>query len=213
MPDLVDRAALEETFAEQLGRRGRRVSRDILDLMGDDTRDLTRDEWDEIARQLNEVIQPQLEVIYQRGAGGLYDALGTGADVDQIGTHAQVWARDHADTLTRGLIENTAPRLAGLRTDFLEGRISRAQFRQGVYDLFGTARAEMIAATETTRAAVAAELQAVSGLRQYGLQYVAIWNTANDSLSRAPFARPATANGTAMAGGITRRHTPVAAAG
>lgn len=183
MPTLPNRLELEETFASKLGRRGQQVASDVIGLVGDPPRALTADEWASIAQRYGEVIQPQLETIYQGSAGHLYDVLGVGRDDDAIGSYAQRWARQHTDSLMQGVVDNSRTRLDALLTDYADGRVSAADFRTGVRNLFSPARAEMIAATETTRAAAVAEEQTVNGLRQYGLQFVATWQTANDDLA------------------------------
>lgn len=181
MPELTGREALEETFAEALGRASQRAARELLGRESLDT--LTDADWRDIMRPYEETIREQLERIYRRSAGDFYDALGIGQDTDAIEDAARTWVREHTLLLIGGLIETSQRRFRDLLSDLRDEHISMTYFRDAVRDIFSPTRAEMIAATETTRAAVAAELQVVNGLRQYGLRYVAVWQTNNDALT------------------------------
>jgi tryptophan synthase beta subunit len=79
-----------------------------------------------------------------------------GVDPATVATTASQWAKDYTYQLVNGLTQTSQTALQSVMSDFLSTvGMTREQVVQALAPTFGVARAEVIAVTETTRAAAA----------------------------------------------------------
>jgi hypothetical protein len=104
-----------------------------------------------------------------------------GVDWGLVNTNAVSWADKYTFDLVRGIGQTTMAGLQQTIPQFYEQGWNLGQLRTALERWYSPARAEMIAITETTRAATEGERQIVAEIeRQSGIEMIPIWKTSKD---------------------------------
>ena len=186
--DVVDRDAHEAALARAAGRVLRQQFAVVMDVLGNSpTMDkLTPKLFNDMQKAFQASIRPVLERVFLDHAENLTrespqnEQVGGGVDWGLINLAAAAWASRYSLSLVTGLTETTRKTLQKQVGDFFtDGRIT--DLRKRLDKLFGPVRAAMIAETEVTRAASAAESAYADELRKLGLEVTFEWQTANDA--------------------------------
>jgi hypothetical protein len=130
--------------------------------------------------QMVAAAEPILRSTYLASAAQSFDA-GLGIEWVTLTDHGAVWASDYSFSLVRGINATTRSRLQAEVATALEEGLSTLELRNRLAPIFGPIRAEAIAVTETTRAAVEGQHQWVEELTQLGISVITSWITAGDA--------------------------------
>jgi hypothetical protein len=185
MADFRNRAEWEKKLADALGKLGDAQRKRLLTALGDppDPNRLTAEIWQTLSAEMQAELRPMLERVYLDSAEQLLRAVpSVGVDWALVNRRAAEWAKQYTFDLVRGINDNTRAALQEKVSAFYTERLTLSKLRESLEPLYGPVRAEIIAATETTRAAVNGELGVVNELRQAGIAMMAIWNTSNDDI-------------------------------
>lgn len=104
---------------------------------------------------------------------------GLSADWQLANNAAAEWARHYGFDLVRGITNTTRDRLQREIASFVQNGETLGQLRERLADVFGAARAKVIAITETTRAFGKGNREA---WRESGVVNGRRWNTNKDEL-------------------------------
>lgn len=185
--EVVNRDELERRLARVISKDLRAEMKKLLDLLGDPP-DLSRvpyEYWQNGWRNIQRDVEPILVDTFISQAESLMNSVGIGADWAHFNVIAADWVRTYTYDLVRGIVGTTRSALEKLLQKnvpgyFEEGLTSKELARR-LEPQFGAVRSEMIAVTETTRAAVEGERAYVQELvKETGREMVPIWLTAND---------------------------------
>lgn len=183
--DFSNRAEWEARLAERLGKIGETQRREIMRLLGDPPRieNIQPDYWTQYRQDLEAVLGRDLEAIYLQSAANFIEANSwAGVDWSLINSAATEWARRYGYDLVSGLTDTTRRGLQELIPQFFERDMTLGELRDRLGQWFGPVRADMIATTEVTRAAVSGEEGVAAELREQGIDMVEVWQTNNDEL-------------------------------
>lgn len=145
-----------------------------------DIDDLDDDFWDAQRVALSAVLFPALQQIYMNTATAQAEATPIGADIGELNNDAAEWARNYTFDLVSGLNATTQSVLQKQVAAFFDDGLTIGQLRDNLTSAFGPVRADMIATTEVTRAAVEGEMGTVEQLRGEGAEMEATWVTSMD---------------------------------
>ena len=181
--DVINRDELERKLARIVGRDLRAELSRLLDYLGDPPRleNVPSDYWNSGWRTIQKDVEPVLLDIYLSQAEGLMNEVGIGVNWDQINATASQWAKRHTEQVLADLFRKRYDHLNETIPRFYEEGWNLGQLQDDLEKWYSPVRAEMIAVTETTRAAVegeramVAELEAIAGKRM-----VPIWKTMKD---------------------------------
>lgn len=185
--DIVDRNELERKLARVLSKGLRAEMSKLLDLLGDPP-DLSRvpyEYWQSGWRNIQRDVEPVLVDTFVRQAESLMNSVGIGADWAHFNVIAADWGRTYTYDLVRDIVGTTHSALEKLLQKnvpgYFEEGLTSKELAVRLEPQFGPVRADMIAVTETTRAAVEGERAYVQELvKETGKEMVPIWLTAND---------------------------------
>lgn len=182
MADFADRAAWEQRIARALGRLGQEQFQALQKALGDppDINNLPPGYWGDQAKEMQGILQPLIEAIFRAAAVQIVNDLGIGMEWADFNAAAARWARDYSFNLVRGITDKTQAALQEQIAGFFEDKRTLGDLYKSIGELFGPVRAEMIAVTETTRAAVQGELAFADELQKLGLNTTQRWQTSND---------------------------------
>jgi hypothetical protein len=181
--NVINRAELERRLSRVLGRDLRKELNKLLDYLGDPPRltNIPNDYWQNGWRDIQKGVEPILLDIYLQQAEGLMAEIGVGVNWDLINASASNWARQYTEGILKQLFNKRYEHLNEVIPRFYEEGWNLGQLRTELERWYSPVRAEMIAVTETTRAAVEGERALVEYLqKESGLEMVPIWQTAND---------------------------------
>jgi hypothetical protein len=184
MPVLSNRDALEQRMAEAVGKLNGRTRRKLLKLIGDPPAlsNFTDDVWREILVDFQTTLTPQLETVFIESIGNMATEVNfTGVSVDLANERAIEWARTYSSQLSNGLIDTRRRHMGRFIGDYLENKIDRDGLFERVGRIYGPAKAEEIAITEVTRAAVQGERLVVDELTKEGVLLRKVWLTVRDA--------------------------------
>jgi len=184
MSQIKDREKLERRLAQRIGKAQMAALNELLDLLGDPPKweNVPAEFWETSGKGLRGAITPIIEEIYIAQAETLLDEVGGGVDWDLVNKAAADWARQYGSTLVRDIERVTLNETQAAVADFYEQGLTMGDLEARLERLYGAKRAEKIAVTEVTRAAVEGEREVVSELRQYGISLAEFWATENDDL-------------------------------
>jgi hypothetical protein len=184
MPPLNDerRKALEEAMAREVGKLNERSRRVIVRLIGDPPSldNLTDDVWNALIRDFQTTLTPQLEQAFIASAQAMTETVGLSVDFDLINQGAVDWARGYSSDLTGGLIDTRKKVVGDAIADFYENKVDRAGVIDRIARVFSPKKAEEIAITEITRAAVEGERPVINELGEGGVMMRGVWVTVRD---------------------------------
>ncbi len=181
MPTLEERQLIEDLIAERLSAVHTRLRRRVMRELGSDLNinNLSEATWRQLATEYRDVLVQELEGLFNLSGSQFGDQLGV--DFDFINDRAAQWAREWVDGQLIPDITGTARiRIEDAVTRFTEGEFDLGTLERRITSQLGPARAELIASTEATRAAVEGELSVVNELRQEGIILTPIWRNVQD---------------------------------
>lgn len=184
--DVLNREELERKLARIVGRDLRRELDRLLDYLGDppDMRNIPHEYWQNGWRDIQRDVEPILVDIYLQQAEAIMGDVGIGIEWDMVNTTASNWARRHTEQTLSQLFNTRYEHLNESIPRFYEEGWNLGQLRTDLERWYSPVRAEMIAVTETTRAAVEGERAFVAELeKESGLRMVPIWQTAHDDIT------------------------------
>lgn len=185
--DIVDRNELERKLARVLSKGLRAEKKRLLDLLGDPP-DLSRvpyEYWQNGWKDIQRDVETILVDTFISQAESLMNSVGIGSDWSRFNMIAADWGRTYTYDLVRGIVGTTRSALEKLLQKnvpgYFEEGLTSKELAARLEGLFGAVRSEMIAVTETTRAAVEGERAFVQELvKETGKEMIPIWLTAND---------------------------------
>ena len=180
---ITNRAEIERNLARLIGRHQQAELRKLLNLLGDPPRieNVPPEYWENGWRSLQTQIEPELINIYMNQAEAMLGTISVGVDWTLINTTAANWASTYTFDLVRRLTETTRLGLQQTIPRFYADGWNLGQLRTTLSRWFSPIRAESIAITETTRAAVEGEKALVDLLqKESGLEMIPIWQTNMD---------------------------------
>jgi len=181
--DLANRAEIERRLARVLSRDLRSEMGKLLDYLGDPP-DLSRvpaDYWQNGWRGLQKDVEPILMDVFLQQAEAAMNSVGVGTDWAAINMAASNWARTQGETILKELFNKTYEGVSVTVPKFFEQDWTIGDLSAALERWYSPVRAEMIAITETTRAAVEGEVAVMRELeKESGLHMVEVWLTNND---------------------------------
>jgi hypothetical protein len=112
----------------------------------------------------------------------MLESVPVGVDWSLVNEGASQWARDYSYNLVTG-INATSQRAVGQAvSNFYTQQWSLADLKRKLGSIYSPVRAEMIAITEVTRAAVEGERATVREIAKEGIKMVEVWQTRNDEI-------------------------------
>lgn len=185
--DLANRAEIERRLARVLSRDLRNEMGRLLDYLGDPP-DLSRvpaDYWQNGWRGLQKDVEPILMDVFLQQAEAAMNDVGIGADWAAVNMDASNWARTQGETILKELFNKTYEGVSVTVPKFFEQDWTIGDLSTALERWYSPVRAEMIAVTETTRAAVEGEVAVMRELeKESGLHMVEVWLTSNDEIAR-----------------------------
>lgn len=181
--DIINRDELERRLARIVGRDLRAELQKLMDYLGDPPRlaNIPDAYWQNGWRDIQKDVEPALLDIFLQQAEGLMAEIGIGVNWDMVNTTASQWSRQHTEGILQQLFTTRYEHLNTTIPRFYEEGWNLGQLRAELETWYSPVRAEMIAVTETTRAAVEGERALVEALqKESGIAMVPIWQTSND---------------------------------
>ena len=208
MVDVKRRDELEKKLATQVAKVLGGVNKDFIRILAENGYNIHSPEvtkaYSMLDKDMRGILQPFYNNVATTGALALADDIGIGVDWDLINQNAANWARGYstilagqvADTSRQGVADSVRRSIGdyfeeGLTQGELQRRLSSDPklaklFTRDVKDklgrVYGPTRAEMIARTEVTRAAVEGERLAADYYLQKGIKLVEVWETRDDAI-------------------------------
>lgn len=139
------------------------------------------DFWQQYSHGLRKEIVPAMEKIFMASAEALLAKTPSlGVDWALVNTQASEWASKYGFDLVSGITDATRTALQEKVAGYYENGLTMPQFIESLEPLFGPVRAEMIAVTETTRAAVQGQAGLVNELNKTGVVMTPTFITSED---------------------------------
>lgn len=184
MSDIVNRDELERKLSRQLGKLNRVQLGRLLEYLGDPPKmeNVPVAFWDESGRELAQVLAPFLEDVYVEQSLEMMNSQPIGIDWAVVNQGAVEWASDYSFNLVNGINDTSRRALQSSVSAYYERGQTVGDLTGRLSNIFGPTRAELIAVTEITRAAVEGERAIVRELNKQGVQMVPVWQTNNDAL-------------------------------
>ena len=179
MAELPNRMDWEAALGKDLAKLLRRQMGTLLELLGDppDLNNVPQSFWQEGGEELRVAVQRHFQAIYLASAEQILSAQPIGVEWGLINQNAVDWARRASFDLISGLTDTTRRTVQQSVGRFFEEQLTIGDLRQMLSQSFGPVRAELIAATETTRAAVEGERAFV---RELGVRMRPVHQTSQD---------------------------------
>jgi len=188
MPDIPDRDEREAELAKLLSKWLKQQNKLMLELtLGSNNyqellNKLPPEFWDEIGAEGAAMLRPFMSRNALDAAERLLDTITVGVDWALVNEAAVNWARQYTFELVTGINGTTRQSLQKLIPGYFEEAMTQGELRERLGNLYSPVRAEMIAVTEVTRAAVEGERMTVAELEKYGIQMIEVWQTYNDDV-------------------------------
>ena len=183
MTEFVNRTEIERKLARVLSRDLRGELDKLMGYLGDPP-DLSRvpaEYWNNGWRGIQKDVEPILVATFIQQAEAAMNTVGVGVDWALVNTHAVSWARDHSAEVLKQLFNRTYEGVSTLVPEAYRQGWTMRELEIALERYHSPVRAELIAITETTRAAVEGERAYVDQLqKETGAGMVPIWMTAND---------------------------------
>lgn len=181
--DVLNRDEIERRLARVLSRDLRAEMGKLLDYLGDppDLSKVPYEYWQNGWRNIQKDVEPILVDTFLSQAEALMGTVTIGTDWAGVNMAAADWARNHSETILKELFNKTYEGVSKTVPQYFEQGWRYTDLSKALEGYFSPIRAEMIAITETTRAAVEGERALVSELvNETGKEMLPIWLTAND---------------------------------
>lgn len=190
MTEVINRDELERRLARVIGREQRAELDKLLALLGNPPRleNVPPVFWETNWKNMASAVEPVLMDIYLGQAQAMLTTIPVGASWDMINKGAAEYARRYGYDLVKEIAKNTQngvieilQRLQTEIPNFYTEGMNLGQLEDRLSRWFSPQRAEMIAVTETTRAATEAERALADEIfRESNIRMIPIWNTEND---------------------------------
>ena len=182
MADLPNREDFEAELARRLARLLQAQLGRLLEGLGDppDLNRLPADFWDTAGAELLAALDSELRRVYLENAQQMTQAIPVGVDPALVNQAAIDWARRYSFDLIRGVNATSQATVEKAVAGFFERPMTQRELREALAPTFGPVRAEMIATTEVTRAAVQGEREIVRQLEAQGVRFRKRWQTNED---------------------------------
>lgn len=181
--DILNRSDLERKLARVVGRDLRLELRKLLNYLGDPPQleNVPRDYWQNGWRDIQRDVEPVLLDIYLSQAEAMMNDVGIGVEWDMINSNASQWAKQNTKQMLMDLFGKRYAHLNEVIPRFYNEGWNLGQLQADLEKWYSPVRAEMIAVTETTRAAVEGERAMVAELEKTtGRRMVPVWMTNKD---------------------------------
>jgi len=188
MPDIPDRDEREAELAKLLSKWLKQQNKLMLELtLGSNNyqellNKLPPEFWDEIGAEGAAMLRPFMSRNALDAAERLLDTITVGVDWALVNEAAVNWARQYTFELVTGINGTTRQSLQKLIPGYFEEAMTQGELRERLGNLYSPVRAEMIARTEVTRAAVEGERSTVAELEKQGIKMIEVWQTRNDEI-------------------------------
>lgn len=193
MADIPNRDGLEAELARAIAKLNGAQMDKLLKALGNppSVDGVPKAFWAEYGDQLRTLLEPILRKMYLGQANRLRLDVGKdNVDWALANEDAARWAKDYTFDLVKGVVDTMTgsvdANLRALLQEAIAGgftdSLTNAQIAERLTPAFGPSRAEMIAVTETTRAAAAGEQAVVAQLAEGGVTMRAYWNTSENEL-------------------------------
>lgn len=183
MTEFANRTEIERKLARVLSKDLRGELDKLMGYLGDPP-DLSRvpaEYWNNGWRGIQKDVEPILVATFIQQAEAAMNVVGVGVDWALVNTHAVSWARDHSAEVLQQLFNRTYEGVNTLVPEAYQQGWTMRELEIALERYHSPVRAELIAITETTRAAVEGERAYVDQLqKETGAGMVPIWMTAND---------------------------------
>lgn len=183
--EIPNREEMEGRLARALGKLQKAQLTRLLELLGDPPRveNVPEAFWQEVGKELLEVLRPFLRELYGAQAEAMLRANpAIGVDWAMVNEAATEWARQYSYDLVQGINAHTRQALQRAVGSFFDDGLTRGELEERIAGLFGPVRAEMIAVTEVTRAAAEGQQGLVTEVAAEGIEMIDTWATRNDEL-------------------------------
>lgn len=195
MADVPNRAAVEKELARIVARALGEQRKKVLELLGDPPNldNLTKEAQEELSKILRASLGPQLQAIFLQQAQQMLEEQAIGVDWALVNQAAADWAGQYTFALVKDIDEKSRALLQQAVSTYYRDGQTLGQLEAALAQTYSSpVRAEMIATTETTRAAVQGEASVAAELADLGIAMVEIWVTENDAIVRkCPICWPA----------------------
>lgn len=185
MSEVVNRDELERRLARAVGKEQRAELEKLLAYLGNPPRleAVPQSYWENGWKNMAAVIEPILLDIYLEQAEASIANSVIGVSWDLVNKRAADWARQYTYDLVHNLDRNTRQGLQATISAFYEDGLTLGELESRLSRWFSPVRSEMIAVTETTRAATESEKQIADLIySESGVRMIPVWQTANDEL-------------------------------
>lgn len=170
MSELRNRAAHEEALAAAVGAIGLELLDELMQLLGDppDITNVPDTFWETVSTKYSDAVLPELESAFLDMVKQNVTDYGVDIGWDVINQRAADWAKTYTYDMVSGITQNRRIALQEAISSFYEKQWTLGELRAALNNEYGPVRAEMIAITETTRAAVEGDRAYVDELRKRG---------------------------------------------
>lgn len=189
MPSVPNRSELERKYGKVMAGILRRQMGELLELMGDppDLSKVPPDFWARHGKEAEAKLRPFGEKVYLEAAERMLAEVPVGVDWALVNEAAMTWADEYTYNLVTGINSTSQRVLQRSVSQYFQEAMTQGELRKRLSGTFGPVRAEMIARTEVTRAAVEGERATVKEaddiLSQHGVApMVPFWQTRNDEI-------------------------------
>lgn len=193
MADITNRDGREAELARAIAKLNGSQMKELIRQLGNPPNpdNIPKAFWTEYAGELRALLEPILKRMYLEQANRLRLDVGKDSvDWALANEDAARWAKEYTFDLVKGVVDTMTgsvdANLQALLQEAIAGgftdSLTNAQIAERLAPAFGPSRAEMIAVTETTRAAAAGEQAVVAQLAESGVTMRAYWNTSEDEL-------------------------------
>lgn len=182
---IIDRDELERRLAKVINTSMRGELNLLLAYLGDppDLNNVPHAYWQNGWKKIRKVVEPILLDVYLGHAEAAMVRTGIGVEWTIVNRNASEWARNHGETILKQLFDRTYEGVSETVPQYFEQGWTSKELAKELERYYSPVRAEMIAVTETTRAAVEGERAYVAQLEsETGRKMVPIWLTANDEI-------------------------------
>lgn len=193
MADITNRDGREAELARAIAKLNGFQMKELIRQLGNPPNpdNIPKAFWNQYAGELRALLEPILKRMYLEQANRLRLDVGKdNVDWALANEDAARWAKEYTFDLVKGVVDTMTgsvdANLQALLQEAIAGgftdSLTNAQIAERLSPAFGPSRAEMIAVTETTRAAAAGEQAVALQLKEGGVTMQAFWNTSEDEL-------------------------------
>lgn len=181
--DVINRDELERKLAKLISKNQRAELDKLMNMLGDPPNiyNVPETYWTNGWKELSKEVEPVMMNIFMAQSEALMDDIGIGVDWGLVNTTALNWSAAHSEEILKKLFNTTYEGLTETIPQFYERGWTLGDLETALERWYSPRRAEMIAITETTRAAVEGEKALVELLKEEsGIEMIPIWKTSKD---------------------------------